>query len=119
MNPPKKILVPVDFSSCSETALDYAVQLARKIGATVDMVSAITIPALGVPDFGVGMDNAMFDKVVAETEASLEKLAATHNDGPSQLIDQRLIRSGDAREVILRTAEELEVDLIVMGTHGR
>ena len=32
---------------------------------------------------------------------------------------QQLLRTGDARDVIINAAKELGVDLIVMGTHGR
>jgi len=114
---PTKILVPIDFSSCSEQALDYAVSLAEKLGATVHMISAITIPVLGVPELGVGLTSTMLDKLAVDNQTALDKLAAARND--KKIIGQVLIRTGDARDVILQTAEELKADLIVMGTHGR
>ena len=119
MNPPRKMLVPIDFSACAEQALDYAVQLASKIGATVHLVSAIVIPALGVPDLGVGMTSSMLDQVINENQTALDKLAAARNEGQVKIVGQALIRTGDARDVILQTAEEIAADLIVMGTHGR
>ena len=118
MTIPNKILVPIDFSTCSEQALDYAVALAERLGGTVHLVSAIGIPALGVPELGVGITSTMIDKLVTENQAALDKLAATRN-GSTKTIGQVLMRTGDARDVILATAEEVKADLIVMGTHGR
>jgi len=118
MTIPNKSLVPIDFSTCSEQALDYAVALAERLGGTVHLVSAIGIPALGVPELGVGITSTMIDKLVTENQAALDKLAATRN-GSTKTIGQVLMRTGDARDVILATAEEVKADLIVMGTHGR
>ena len=118
MTIPNKILVPIDFSTCSEQALDYAVALAERLGGTVHLVSAIGIPALGVPELGVGITSTMIDKLVTENQAALDKLAATRN-GSTKTIGQVLMRTGDARDVIVATAEEVKADLIVMGTHGR
>lgn len=118
MSIPSKILVPIDFSTCSEQALDYAITLADRLGGTVHLVSAIGIPALGVPEVGVGITSTMIDKLVTENQAALDKLAASRNGG-KKIIGQVLLRTGDARDVILQAVEELKADLIVMGTHGR
>lgn len=111
----QKILVPVDFSQCSEHALDYAVELADKLGATVHVLSVIGIPSYGVPELGVGITATMMDNLVADNQAALDALARPRKLDSNNMI----IRAGDARDVILQTAEELGADLIVMGTHGR
>lgn len=108
------ILVPVDHSPCSEQALDYAMQLATKLDAKVHLLSVIGIPTYGVPDLGVGITAPMMDNLIADNQRALDRLA---KDRPA--VGQTLVRAGDARDVILQTAEELKVDLIVMGTHGR
>lgn len=118
MTTPRNILVPIDFSSCSEQALDYAIELATQLGATVHLVSAITIPVLGVPELGVGLTSAMIDRLVVDNQAALDKIAAARNRD-TKIIGRVLIRTGDARDVILQTVEEVRGDLIVMGTHGR
>ena len=38
---PKTILVPIDFSTCAEHALDYACGGAEKLGSTIHLVNAI------------------------------------------------------------------------------
>ena len=108
------ILVPVDHSACSEQALAYALSLADSVGAKVNLLSVIGIPTYGVPDLGVGITAPMMDNLIADNQRALEVMA---KDRPA--VSQTLVRAGDARDVILQTAEELGVDLIVMGTHGR
>lgn len=118
MTTPTRILVPIDFSDYSEHALDYAIDLAGKLGATVHLLTSIAIPVLGVPELGVGLTSAMIDRLIRDNQVALDKLA-TARKSEQKLIGQVLVRTGDARDVILQTAEELKADLIVMGTHGR
>ncbi|MEO8429280.1 MAG: universal stress protein, partial [Verrucomicrobiota bacterium] len=50
----KKILVPVDFSQCSEKALQYAIPFARQFGATITLLNVVPgylpVPEMGVVD---------------------------------------------------------------------
>lgn len=109
-----KILVPTDFSACSEHALDYAVELAARLDARVHLLSVIGVPSYGVPELGVGITAAMVDNLIADNQRALDQLGRE-----KKLVAETLVRVGDARDVILQTAEELKADLIVMGTHGR
>jgi nucleotide-binding universal stress UspA family protein len=117
MNSPKHILVPIDFSTYSQQALDYAAMLAHELDATMHLINAIGIPAMGAPEIGLAYTASMIDKVTVENQQALDKLAATHRNGGK--VGEVLVRSGDARDVILQAAEEVKADLIVMGTHGR
>jgi nucleotide-binding universal stress UspA family protein len=108
------ILVPIDFSGCSHQALDYAVELASKLDARVHVLTVIGIPAYGVPDLGVGITAPQIDTLIRENQTELDTTARDRKLGT-----QAMVRVGDARDVILQTAEELKADLIVMGTHGR
>jgi len=108
------ILVPIDHSACSEQALDYACELADKLGAKLQLLSVIGIPTYGVPDVGVGLTAPMMENLVDDNQRALEALAKSR-----PAVSQALVRAGDARDVILHTAEEIGADLIVMGTHGR
>ena len=114
---PKNILVPTDLSAGAEEALDFACELARTFGATVHLLNVISIPALGVPELGVAMASTVIDSIIKDNEGAMEALAKKKCVAAS--IGQVLLRTGDARDVILSTARELGVDMIVMGTHGR
>jgi len=114
---PTKILVPTDFSSNADQALDYALELANKLGATVYLLNVIGIPAFGVPELGVALTSTAIDGIVRDNQAAIDKLAASRASRGK--IGEALLRTGDPRDTILQVAEELHADLIIMGTHGR
>jgi nucleotide-binding universal stress UspA family protein len=115
MNLPRTILVPTDFSESAEYALDYAVQLAAKLDGRILLLNAIGTPALGVPELGLAVTSTMMESLVKGNSAELDKLATSKR--PAKI--ETLLRSGDARDVIVLAAKEFDADLIVMGTHGR
>ena len=115
---PKTILVPTDLSTHAEAALDYACELALKLGATVHLVNVIGIPALGVPELGVALTGSMIDSLVTDNQGALDELVAARRAAGAP-IGHAVMKTGDARDMIVQAAEELGVDLIVMGTHGR
>lgn len=114
---PKNILVPTDLSEGAEYALDYACELAAKLDATIHLVHVIGIPALGVPELGVAVTATVIDQLIAENQTAIDALADRHRS--KNKIGQVLLKTGDARDIIDHTAQELSCDLIVMGTHGR
>ena len=63
------------------------------------------------------------DTVQTDTAEELKKDAQNYLDKSKQhLGDERIqtvVRNGDFGETILKTAKELNVDIIVMGTHSR
>jgi nucleotide-binding universal stress UspA family protein len=117
MTLPRTILVPIDFSDCSVAALDYAVTLAVKLDARVTLLNVIGMPGLGVPDLGVALAPSVIDSLIRDNQAAINKLADARRSAGT--IAEALIGTGDARDVIDRTATELGTDLIIMGTHGR
>jgi nucleotide-binding universal stress UspA family protein len=113
---PKRILVPTDLSEGAAQALDYACELARTLDAEVHLLNVVGIPSLGVPELGVALTATMIDRIVVDNQTALDELVRTRCTGKT---GPALVRSGDPREVINRTAQEIGADLIVMGTHGR
>ena len=113
---PKHILVPTDLGDGAEHALDYACELARTLGARIHLLNVITIPALGVPEMGVAVTGTMIDEMIVDNQAAIDRLARTRCTAP---VGRVMIKTGNPRDVINQTAQELGVDLIVMGTHGR
>jgi nucleotide-binding universal stress UspA family protein len=117
MKLPTNVLVPTDFSETADRALDYATALAAKLGAKVHVLNAIGIPALGVPELGVALTSTMIESLVRDNQAALDKLVEKRRGQAT--FGETILRTGDARDVILQTAEQIGADLIVMGTHGR
>ena len=101
MLPVKTLLHPTDFTQASRYAFDLACQIARDRGARV--VALHVVPPPNRHSAEVVMGNPL---------AGLGEIA------PDVPIDTR-VEKGDPVGVILRTAEEMKCDLIVLGAHGR
>ena len=114
---PTTILVPIDFSSWSEQAFEYACSLAAKLGASMYLLSVVDIPIYGAPELAAAMTPSQVETAAEQNEAALMKLAARH-EGDVRIVDT-VLRTGDPRTEIVDTAIDVKADLIVMGTHGR
>jgi nucleotide-binding universal stress UspA family protein len=121
MNDIRRILVPTDFSPCSEAALEYAIHLAQRLGAELHVLHVWEVPVgIGVDAIHVvalpeGGRTSLADFVRGEAEKELGKLM-------SQLETRGLsafakLVPGEAARQILEAAKD--ADLVVMGTHGR
>lgn len=113
----KKILVPHDFSSHSKKALDWALELAEKWQAEVELLHVIHIlpPVVDVP-------NDMYADVERDQLAAAQKdLEAIHLEktNGSQVTINIHVQRGVPFQAICEHAEAQQVDLIVMGSHGR
>jgi nucleotide-binding universal stress UspA family protein len=117
MLPIKKILAPIAFDHPSTESLDYAVQLAGQLGASVRVLHVYPIPVYSFPE-GTLVTSA-------EVATRLSELAQQHLD---EAVKRRqgkgvelssLLVTGNAWEEIVRVAKNESCDLIIMGTHGR
>ncbi len=115
-DPPKNILVPIDFSEPSEKAAIAACALAAKTGATVHLLHAYVIPVESV-GLALTVSQQYVEQFVKESKTQLQELAAKLCPGAA--LGPFLVESGDPREVITEEAKKLHAELIVMGTHGR
>jgi len=111
---PTNILVPIDYSPCSEHALDYACALAARLGARIHVVNAI---GTTLPELSAALTDQMISSIRHDNAAALDKLIqprrALASFGEVTVIDD------DARDAILKAARAVHADLIVIGTHGR
>jgi len=112
----KKILAPVDFSDCSKKALQYALALAKEHEAAITLLHVVSPPTYPVGEFG-GLE---YGNLVADMRLGGEKqLAAMAREdiGDAAPVDTH-IRSGAPAPEIVALANELDVDIIVISTHG-
>jgi nucleotide-binding universal stress UspA family protein len=117
MNAPKKILVPTDFREPSTAALEYAVALAQKLGATVHAVHAYEFPVVGFPDGVLTITADMARRILDAAQGELAKLASGYEKRGVKI--ETSIEQADPREGILTAIGKTGADLVVMGTHGR
>jgi nucleotide-binding universal stress UspA family protein len=113
---PKHLLVAHDFSETAERALDYAIELAAKLGAQVTVLHAYEIPTYGYPE-GIALTAEVMGDIQRISEEGLQAVV-TRSRRPGLKVSS-ILRQGPAWSEIDAVAKDHGVDLIVMGTHGR
>lgn len=121
-----KILVPVDFSDCSRVALDYAVYLANKLGASdIHVLHVLQLPAFSdeakiqvegereqtLAEFGRSKAGGAMKEFLAEIEQGAEGEQAGY------AVHGRL-ESGQPAQTVVELVDAEGYDLVIMGTHG-
>ena len=109
----KRILVATDGSEFSEAALEYAIDLAKKNYAELFIVYVVPLAPLG----SAWEDDRIREKLRQEGEEILKK--AKEKVKRKGRMAEIILKEGVPSEEILKTAKEKNVDLIVMGSHGR
>jgi nucleotide-binding universal stress UspA family protein len=112
----KRIVAPVDFSPSSEKAVDYAIELARALGAEIILVHVIEPLNYAVPRW-LPEPTALLEeqrKEAAQEIARLEKRVLQRRVGC-----RSEIHFGVVYEMIAEAAANLRADLVVIATHGR
>ncbi len=112
----KKILCPIDHSDCSKEALKYAVTFAMKDEAKLYLMHIIDIRSFN--DSVVAMSQQVPD------EETLELLRIKLLDCiPEEIRDdmnvEAIVVQGIPFAEIISTAREKDIDMIVIGSHGR
>jgi nucleotide-binding universal stress UspA family protein len=123
MNPPKhfpvrRILVGHDFEDHSEAALDYALALARASAAQVVILHAYEVASMGAPEVLV-LATDWIRQITAIARERLDAIVAHARNGGDGLSVEAELRQGRAWREIDAVAKERDVDLIVVGSHGR
>lgn len=111
----RHILVPLDFSSPSLDAVEYAIQLANGLGATVTLMHVLE-PVSYDLDCGLGVVEQEAQKRDHWNRQLAELQTLVTSFG---LAADTEIAGGIASDAILASALRHQSDLIVMGTHGR
>jgi nucleotide-binding universal stress UspA family protein len=114
-----KILVPLDFSTTSDAALDFARTVARSFGASLHLLHVFEDPVLAT-----GFAEA-YAPLPPDTRAALIDDAGRQLANRLSGEDREQFRattdviSGLSAMAIVEYAQDHDIDLIVMGTHGR
>ena len=109
-----RILCPVDGSDISRDALAYAVALARWRTARVHALRVVDtrLPSSGAMPEGFAMPGDVRELAAAD----IARVASELDSGG---IVEPCVTDGDVVGAILEQSEQLNVDVIVIGTHGR
>ena len=108
------------FSEDANQALAYAIALASKLGARVTLLHVMQSPPWGGVDMDVTLPHAYSQfiqhleaEVTHRMQACLERVTARGLEGEMAVVH------GEPFQEILDTAKKQQVDLSIMGTHGR
>lgn len=111
----KAILLPVDLAAIegSRRALEFAIQLARTNSSTIHVVSVL--PNFGMSIVGSYFDKAFEKKALADMETKIRAFCQAEIPGD---VDARPhVAHGSIYDEIMRAAEKLDCDTIVMAAH--
>ena len=112
----KRILVPIDFSSNSRRALDYAHRLAVKLDGALHLVHVCELPGMMTPAldaYAIALTD-WNQRLKEEAGHQLTKLTAALED----VTVTTEVLFGRPASAIVEAAGTNHADLIVMGTHG-
>jgi nucleotide-binding universal stress UspA family protein len=110
------ILVPTDFSEHADQALNYALELAGKLSARLTLLHVIQKPVASARGMGVSLDPYFHQVELMASEAMNDHARRVHDAG---IACDVAIEHGVPFQQIIDLANAKQVDLIVMGTHGR
>lgn len=119
---PKTILVGIDFSDESEVAAAQALEIARHAGAKIIFLHAGAIPdePLGVPESmsaTVDAFRAELQDRLHQDRERLEQLRQRFSGQGAEI--SNMVIEGFPDTGIVEAADELDADLVVVGTHGQ
>jgi nucleotide-binding universal stress UspA family protein len=113
----KQLLVPTDFSENAQHALDYAVALAKRCSAKVHLLHTPVVPTYLLMDLSYSPGPEAVTRILNDAQEALDRQAK--GIAAAGVEHYTAIREGTVHEVIRDYAREHDVDLVVVGTHGR
>jgi nucleotide-binding universal stress UspA family protein len=118
----RKILVPLDISDASVSALPEAISLAQRLGAEV-----IAVYVFWLNGTAYEIPPRLVDELLERSKSELAKIVAAESDAfvksgikdPGVQIKSRVLHGFSPTYVLREYAKQNSVDLIVLKTHGR
>lgn len=114
--PFRTILAAVDFSEASDAAIETAIELAKRFEASLHAVHCFELPIPAVSPYEVAIPDQYLED---SRRAAQDRLAEAVERGASQGVEMSShLEEGSPSAAVVRVAERIGADLIVMGTHG-
>ncbi|ACJ19232.1 universal stress protein [Coxiella burnetii] len=111
----KHILAAIDLSPRSQEVIDRAAEVAASNNATLDVVHVIEhSPVAYGGEFSIPINVNLEQTIESEARKALTELCHTVKV-PSE---RQHTLSGVVKHMVIELAEKLNIDLIVVGTHG-
>lgn len=113
----RRILIPTDFSETADLALAHAVKMAHLLDSEITLLHVVSTFAFRVNLPEVDMDESQNAKLSGAIGAKLKRIAEEIQTKEGVRITT-MVTSGRIREEVVRIADEIDADLIIIGTHG-
>ncbi len=110
------ILLAIDFSANTDTVAQRALEIGKLCDAKISLVHVVEFVQIDLSSELVVPQELELDQELLElADKRLKTLGEKYGIPESE----RFVSQGSTRREILRVAQEQEVDLIVIGSHGR
>jgi nucleotide-binding universal stress UspA family protein len=114
----RRILIPIDGSTCSDAALQHGVRLANEQHAEIKVIYVLDTQALYLFDDGFYVEDVA-EKWRKAGRLLLDRAAEQARQAGITTATALLEEGGRIPDVIVAEGKRWPADLIVMGTHGR
>jgi len=119
----KNILFPTDFSPNANNALNFAVEIARKVNGNLILFHAYSVQLID-PNMPAEIYLSAYQEEEKTAKENLEKLsgriieANKDASGKSLFATDAIVTQGLVVDEVLSMIDEYKIDIVVMGTHG-
>ncbi|MEP7146363.1 MAG: universal stress protein [bacterium] len=119
----KNILFPTDFSPNAENALNFAVEIARKVHGNLILFHAYSVQLID-PNMPAEIYLSAYQEEEKSAKEGLENLSKKiiesnkAENGKSLFTTEAIVTQGLMVDEVLSIIDDYKIDLVIMGTHG-
>ncbi len=113
--PPRNVLVPTDGSDCATAALEHAVTLVTAADATLHLLSVVDVTSLGADVYA----EHQVETIEGHAKQAISEAAAYAEERSVESVVESIEFESAIHRGIRAYLDDHDVDLVVMGTHGR
>ena len=112
----KTILVPTDFSTCANNAVEFAIQSSKILPVEVTIVHAFDLIGNTYTDY-MGVNKEFNQSLLHEVRNKLAEVKKSIKESEGITVDTH-VSTASLNESIFQVTNEKTIDMIVMGTAG-
>lgn len=119
----KNILLPTDFSPNADNALNFAVEIARKIKGNLILLHAYSVQLID-PNMPAEIYLSAYQEEEKSAKENLEELSKRISEsnkdinGNNIFTTEAIVTQGLVVDEVLSLINDFNIDIVIMGTHG-
>ena len=115
----QNILVPVDGSEVALNVVQHAVELAKAFNSKITVVQVMTLdPYIAAEYLSDGQSNLLIERARKFIEDNLAQAKTKFNEYGVD-VETKILEGESIHRTIMKSIDELNIDLIVISSHGR